>query len=80
MLGEFRLLWCMLHPKLETVRSETSKPSLSSSPRMRGAPQVGFPATMRKISFRNSLLIRFLPKGFHYPLDSVVPELLYHRD
>src|ERR1035437_7049608 len=45
----------------ETVRSEMSKPSLSSSPWMRGAPQVGFSATIRKTSSRTSLLIGFLP-------------------
>src|ERR1035441_9570218 len=45
----------------ETVRSEMPKPSLSSSPWMRGAPQVGFSVAMRKISSRTSLLIGFLP-------------------
>src|ERR1019366_7879014 len=45
----------------ETVRSEISKPSLSSSPWMRGAPQVGFSATIRKISSRSSLVNGFLP-------------------
>jgi hypothetical protein len=45
----------------ETVRSEMSKPSLSSSPWMRGAPHVGFSATMRKISSRTSELIGFRP-------------------
>src|SRR6516162_260711 len=34
----------------EIVRSEMSNPSISSSPWMRGAPQVGFSATMRKIN------------------------------
>ena len=48
----------------ETVRSETSKPSLSSAPWMQGAPQVGFSATMRKISSRTSLLIGFLRPRF----------------
>jgi hypothetical protein len=33
---------------------------------MRGAPQVGFSATMRKINSRNSLLIRFLPNVFRW--------------
>jgi hypothetical protein len=33
---------------------------------MRGAPQVGFSATMRKINSRNSLLIRFLPNAFRW--------------
>jgi hypothetical protein len=45
----------------ETLLSERSKPSLSSSPRMRGAPQVGFSATIRKIKARTSLLTRFRP-------------------
>ena len=34
-------------------------PSLSDSPWMRGAPEVGFSATMREISLRTSLLICF---------------------
>jgi hypothetical protein len=42
-----------------TVRSERSKPSIFSSPWMRGAPHVEFSATMRKISSRNSLLTHF---------------------
>jgi hypothetical protein len=45
----------------ETVRSETSNPSICNSPWMREAPQVGFSATMRKMSSRSSLLICFLP-------------------
>src|SRR5215469_9235662 len=45
----------------ETLLSETSKPSLSSSPSMRGAPQVGFSATIRKIRARISLLTPFRP-------------------
>src|ERR1700738_1702561 len=45
----------------ETVVSDTLKPSFSSSPWMRGAPQVGFSATMRKIKARISLLTRFRP-------------------
>ena len=36
----------------EIVRSEMSKPSMSSSPWMRGAPQVVFSATIRKINCR----------------------------
>src|ERR1700741_2088939 len=43
------------------VLSETSKPSMSNSPWMRGAPQVGFSATMRKISPRTSLRVGLLP-------------------
>jgi hypothetical protein len=38
----------------EMVRSERSKPSMRSSPWMRGAPQVGFSATIRKINSRTS--------------------------
>src|ERR1700737_3651399 len=45
----------------ETVVSDTLKPSFSSSPWMRGAPQVGFSATMRKIRTRISPLTRFRP-------------------
>src|ERR1035438_822296 len=45
----------------ETVRSEMSTPSLSSTPWMRGAPQVGFSATMRKIKSRSSWVKGFLP-------------------
>ena len=45
----------------ETLLSETSKPSFRSSPLMRGTPQVGFSATMRKIKVRISLLTRFRP-------------------
>src|ERR1700680_2672222 len=48
----------------ETLLSERSKPSLSSSPRMRGAPQVGFSATIRKIRARTSLLTRLRPPIF----------------
>jgi hypothetical protein len=39
---------------LETVRSEMSNPSMTSSPWMRGARHVGFSATMRKINSRTS--------------------------
>jgi hypothetical protein len=45
----------------ETLLSERSKPSLSSSPRIRGAPQVGFSVTIRKIKARTSMLTRFRP-------------------
>jgi hypothetical protein len=48
----------------ETVGSDISKPSLSSSPWMRGAPHVGFSAAMRKIKARISLLTGFRPPGF----------------
>ena len=44
-----------------TVRSEMSKPSIFSSPWIRGAPHVRFSATMRKISSRSSLLVHLLP-------------------
>ena len=56
--------WVARFTQRETVRSEMSKPSLSSSPWMRGAPHLGFSATMRKISSRISLLIGFLPTAF----------------
>ena len=45
----------------EMVRSETSKPNLKSSPWIRGAPQVGFSATIRNISSRISFEILSLP-------------------
>lgn len=47
-----------------TVRSETSKPSIFNSPWIRGASQVRFSATMRKMSSCNSLLTHFLPARF----------------
>jgi hypothetical protein len=46
------------------LRSDTSKPSMSGSPWMRGAPQVGFSATIRKIRFRISFDSLFLPACF----------------
>ena len=46
----------------ETLLSETWKLNLSSSPRMRGAPQVGFSTTIRRIKARSSLLTRFRPR------------------
>ena len=52
------------HIQREIVRSETSKPSMRSSPWMRGAPQVGFPATIRKINSRTSLDVCLLPTRF----------------
>jgi hypothetical protein len=48
----------------ETVRSETSKPTIKSSPGTRGAPQLGFSATILKISSRISFEIFFLPGVF----------------
>src|SRR5215472_14276905 len=57
----------------ETVGSETLNPSFSNSPWIRGAPQVGFSAAMRKISARISLAKglrppsrRALDKHFQY--------------
>jgi hypothetical protein len=47
----------------EIVRSEMSNPSISSSPWMRGAPQVGFSATMREINSRNSFGVGLRPTG-----------------
>jgi len=44
-----------------TVGSETLKPSFSNSPWMRGAPQVGFSAAIRKISSGTSLLTGLRP-------------------
>jgi hypothetical protein len=43
------------------VLSETSKSSIESSPWIRGAPHVGFSATILKIRSRTSFEIRFLP-------------------
>ena len=40
------------------------QPSMSSSPWMRGAPQVGFSATIRKINSRISLQVCLRPSGF----------------
>src|SRR6202051_2448857 len=48
----------------EIVRSEMSKPSMSSSPWMRGAPQVVFSATIRKINCRTCFGVCLLPIGF----------------
>ncbi len=47
----------------DTVRSKTSNPSMRSSPWIRGAPQVGFSATMRQIRSRSSLPVCLLPTG-----------------
>src|ERR1035441_8150139 len=44
-----------------TVLSERSKPSIFNSPWMRGAPQVLFSVTLRKMSSRSSLLTHLLP-------------------
>src|ERR1700676_871487 len=44
-----------------TLRSETSKPSFTSSPRILGAPQSAFSAARRWIRVRISSLIRGRP-------------------
>jgi hypothetical protein len=41
---------CARFIQREIVRSETSKPSMRSSPWMRGAPHVGFSTTIRNIN------------------------------
>src|SRR5260370_29413663 len=43
------------------VLSETSKPSMRSSPCIRGAPQLGFSTTIRKINSRTSFGAGLLP-------------------
>src|SRR5713226_955045 len=48
----------------EMLRSDTSKPSIRSSPWMRGAPQVGFSATTLKIKSFTSFESLFLPTRF----------------
>src|ERR1700694_1901857 len=45
----------------EIVLSERSKPSMRSSPWIRGAPQVGFSATIWKINSRTCFGVRLLP-------------------
>src|SRR5438105_1372005 len=45
----------------EMVLSERSKPRMSSSPWILGAPQVGLSATIRKISSRTSFGVGLLP-------------------
>jgi hypothetical protein len=47
----------------EIVLSETSQPSMRSSPWMRGAPQLGFSATIWKIRSRTSFDVCLLPVG-----------------
>src|SRR5215472_1659194 len=47
----------------EIFRSEMSNPSISSSPWMRGAPQVGFSATMRKTNSSRSFGVGLRPTG-----------------
>jgi len=52
----------------EMVVSDTSKPSMSSSPWMRGAPQLGFSATIWKIKPRICLeILRPPPTRFRTP-------------
>jgi len=53
-LGAFRI-------QRRTVRSEISYPSIFSSPWIRGAPQVLFSMTMRKMSSRSAFGVGFLP-------------------
>src|SRR6516164_1986010 len=48
----------------EMVLSETSKPSMRSSPWMRGAPQLGFSAIIWKMRSRTSFGACLLPMGF----------------
>ena len=48
----------------ETVLSEMSKPSIRSSPWMRGAPQVGFSAIIWQMRSRTCFDVRLLPTGF----------------
>ena len=48
----------------ETVLSEISKPSMRSSPWMRGAPQLGLSAIIWQRRFRTSFDVGFLPTGF----------------
>jgi hypothetical protein len=45
----------------ETVLSQTSNPNMINSPWMRGAPHVGFSATILKIKSRTSFEILLLP-------------------
>src|SRR6202021_3595689 len=59
-LGRFGISRRSAHPAGE-VRSETSKPSMRSSPWMRGAPQVEFSATILKIKSRTSFDVCLLP-------------------
>jgi len=53
-LGSVRTSWRSFIQR-EMVLSERSKPIMRSSPCIRGAPQVGFSTTIRKISSRNLL-------------------------
>ena len=48
----------------EIVLSETSKPSMRSSPWTGGAPQLGLSATIRKMRSRTSFNVCLLPMGF----------------
>ena len=54
---------CARFIQREIVRSETSKPSMRSSPWMRGAPHVGFSTTIRKINSRTSFDVCRRPTG-----------------
>src|SRR5215467_437674 len=65
----FALLLSRLRPRRlryrETVGSEMSNPRWSSSPWMRGAPQVGFSVFMRRINWRIVALISGRPGCRH---------------
>jgi len=62
--GVDQLLACPLRGRTlgdVEVASETLKPSMSNSPWMRGAPQVGFSRAIRRMSIRISASIRGRP-------------------
>jgi len=61
-LGRLRISRCPFIQR-KMVRSETSNLSMRSSPWMRGAPHVGFSATIRKINSRTSFDVCCLPAG-----------------
>ena len=54
----------LLRALLSAVRPERLKPSIFSSPLVRGGPQVPPSVTTGKISPFRSLLVDFLPLGF----------------
>ncbi len=53
------------------VLSDTSKPSIRSSPWILGAPHVGFSTTMRKINSRTSFGVRLRPTCVRTPESSL---------
>jgi hypothetical protein len=59
-LGPIRFSRRPFHPTRDGSPGKT-KPSMRSSPCIRGAPQVGFSTTIRKISSRTSFGVRLLP-------------------